>query len=382
MTTAEIIAIGTEMLLGDNVDTNTAYIARHLRELGIDLFRTSIVGDNQERIVAMIRESLQRAQIVITTGGLGPTVDDPTRAAVASAFYRELVFHDVLWESIQARFQLLNRPATENNRVQAFIPEGAIAVQNPVGTAPAFIVEQEDRMVTSLPGVPGEMEIILQESILPFIQKKYQIHSVIMSTILHCSGIGESMVDEMISDLERSQNPTVGLLAHPGLVDVRITARAENTKAAAELIDPFRAQIKARLTNNIFGEGSQSLSSVVSDRFKEMKINLRVVTTGLDHEELVKIIPGDLQPYMNFTKPHADYPKSAEMKNGSISPVECFDPCLEIHFFDESSRSGMALSWSWNDKQAQSSRFFAGPNGALNTWRRNMILDFIRRNLS
>ena len=92
------------MLLGDNVDTNTAYIARHLRELGIDLFRTSIVGDNQERIAAMIRESLQRAQIVITTGGLGPTVDDPTRAAVASAFYRELVFHDVLWESIQARF--------------------------------------------------------------------------------------------------------------------------------------------------------------------------------------------------------------------------------------------------------------------------------------
>ena len=231
MPTAEIIAIGTELLLGDNVDTNTAYIARHLRDHGIDLYRTSIVGDNKNRIAEMIRESLSRAEIVITTGGLGPTVDDPTRAAVAFAFDRELEFQAPLWEAIQRRFSLLNRTATENNRSQAYIPQGSIPINNPVGTAPAFVVEFEDKVVASLPGVPGEMQIILLESILPFIQNKYQLQSMIRSCILHCSGIGESAVDDIISDLEKSKNPTVGLLAHPGLVDIRITARAEDASA-------------------------------------------------------------------------------------------------------------------------------------------------------
>ena len=155
MTSAEIIAIGTELLLGEIQDTNTHYLARTLRDDGIDLYRTTIVGDNLERIAQAIREATNRANIVITTGGLGPTVDDPTRQAVALAIGTGTEFRPELWDQIQARFKRFNRLATENNRRQAYIPSGAFAVENPVGTAPAFIVEKPGHVIISLPGVPS-----------------------------------------------------------------------------------------------------------------------------------------------------------------------------------------------------------------------------------
>src|SRR5512135_2170348 len=139
MPAAEIIAIGTELLLGEIQDTNTRYLARLLRDYGVDLYRTTIVGDNVDRIAHAIRESLSRCQIIITTGGLGPTVDDPTRQAVAMAAGTELEFQPQLWDQIQDRFERFGRNPTENNRRQAYIPRGAIAMENPVGTAPAFI---------------------------------------------------------------------------------------------------------------------------------------------------------------------------------------------------------------------------------------------------
>jgi molybdenum cofactor synthesis domain-containing protein len=141
MPSAEIITIGTELLLGEIVDTNSHYLARSLRDLGIDLYLTTTVGDNPGRIAQAIQHSLERAEIVITTGGLGPTVDDPTRQAVAQAAGVELEFRQELWEQVQARFRRFSRTPTENNRRQAYVPIGALAVENPVGTAPAFIVE-------------------------------------------------------------------------------------------------------------------------------------------------------------------------------------------------------------------------------------------------
>jgi nicotinamide-nucleotide amidase len=165
MPTAEIIAIGTELLLGEIQDTNTRYLARLLRDHGVDLYRTTIVGDNVERIAQAIRESLARCQIVITTGGLGPTVDDPTRQAAALAVGVDLEFRPELWDQIQDRFKRYNRPATENNRRQAFIPKGAIAVENPVGTAPAFIVETPTQAIVSLPGVTPEMEYLIKKAV-------------------------------------------------------------------------------------------------------------------------------------------------------------------------------------------------------------------------
>src|SRR5512134_1429117 len=179
MPSAEIITIGTEILLGEIVDTNTRYIARTLRGMGVDLYRTITIGDNVDRIASAIRHSMERAEIVITTGGLGPTVDDPTREAVARAVGVETEFREDLWQQVVEVISRYGRKPSENQRRQAYVPQGAIGINNPVGTAPCFIVEakipstaerpteQRESIVISLPGVPNEMEYILHESIMP-----------------------------------------------------------------------------------------------------------------------------------------------------------------------------------------------------------------------
>ena len=180
MPTLEIITIGTELLLGEITDTNSTYLARTLRDHGIDIYRITTVGDNPGRISASIKESLKRADIIITTGGLGPTIDDPTRQAVADATDRELVFMPDLWAQILKRFRAYGHEPTENNRRQAYIPKGSIPIANPVGTAPCFIVETGDSCVVSLPGVPSEMKHILSNAIIPYLKEKYTLKSKII----------------------------------------------------------------------------------------------------------------------------------------------------------------------------------------------------------
>ena len=158
MTQAEIITIGTELLLGETLDTNTRYLAQQLRHLGVDLFRATSIGDNPLRIAEMIRESLSRAEIVITTGGLGPTIDDPTRNAAAIAFNVEMDFHADLWKEIYRKFQVRGAIPSDNNQKQAFLPANAVAIHNPVGTAPAFYIAEQKKLLVCLPGVPAEMK--------------------------------------------------------------------------------------------------------------------------------------------------------------------------------------------------------------------------------
>ena len=228
MPSAEIIAIGTELLLGEISDTNTAFIAKALNLIGIDIYRTSIVGDNQSRITDLIKQSIKRAEIVITTGGLGPTVDDPTRKAVADVYGEKLIFHEHLWEQIQSRFRAFNRIPTANNKRQAFIPQNAIPIENPVGTAPAFYISEKDKTLISLPGVPAEMNFLLNNKIILLLKKTYNLESTTISRIIHTAGIGESSIDNLIGDFEKLNNPSVGITAKPGQVDIRITAKACN----------------------------------------------------------------------------------------------------------------------------------------------------------
>ena len=244
MPVAEIITIGTELLLGETVDTNTRYIARALRDAGVDLYRSSTIGDNQERIAQIIREGMNRADIIITTGGLGPTVDDPTREALALALDVEIEFRPELWEQIQERFRRYNRTPTDNNRRQAYIPTGAIGVENAVGTAPAFVIETDRHAIIALPGVPREMEHLMQVKILPYLRQRFQLHGIIKSRILHTSGVGESTIDARIGDLERLTNPTVGMAAHAGQVDIRITAKADSESEANHLIQQVEQQLR------------------------------------------------------------------------------------------------------------------------------------------
>jgi competence/damage-inducible protein CinA-like protein len=270
MPSAEIITIGTEILLGEIVDTNTRYIARVLRGMGVDLFRTITIGDNVERIAEAIRNSMKRAEIVITTGGLGPTVDDPTRQAVALAAGVELEFREDLWEQVVATISRYGRKPSENQKRQAYAPKGALGIKNPVGTAPCFIVEarvpsavelrtERESVVISLPGVPNEMEHILHESVIPYLQKRFDLNEIIKIKVLHCAGLGEGMIDEKIADLETLSNPTVGLAAHTGVVDIRIAAKAKDEAEADDMIAKIEGDVRERLGEAVFGADEDTL---------------------------------------------------------------------------------------------------------------------------
>jgi competence/damage-inducible protein CinA-like protein len=259
---AEIITIGTELLLGDIVDTNSQGIARRLRDAGIDLYRTTSVGDNPQRIAETIRQALSRATVVITTGGLGPTVDDPTRQAAADALGLGLVFHEDLWAEIQERFARFGRTPTENNRRQAYLPDGARPIHNPVGTAPGFILVDGGSALIALPGVPAEMHWLLEHEVMPYLETREGTATSLHTRIVHVAGVGESWVDERIQDLERQADPTVGVLAHPGRVDIRIAAKAASPEAAQAAIDPLVVEIGRRLGPAVYGIDTETLEGV------------------------------------------------------------------------------------------------------------------------
>jgi nicotinamide-nucleotide amidase len=281
MPSAEIITIGTEILLGEIVDTNAHFLARCLRDIGVDLYRKTSVGDNAKRIAQAVQQALDRCDIVITTGGLGPTVDDPTREAVALAMGVATEFRPDLWEQIQERFTRYGRQPTENNKRQAYVPQGSIAIENPVGTAPAFIVEAGKKAIISLPGVPREMEYLMKNAVLPYLRQHYTLKGIIKARVLHTAGAGESQIDDHIDDLERFSNPTVGLAAHSGQVDVRITAKAASEVEADAMIREVEATIRQRLGNWVYGADGETLEEMAIQHLQQRGWSLTVVESDL-----------------------------------------------------------------------------------------------------
>ena len=295
MPSAEIITIGTEILLGEIVDTNTRFLARALRGLGVDLFRTITIGDNAVRIAEAIQDSMRRADIVITTGGLGPTVDDPTREAVARAVGVETEFSEELWRQVKAVIARYGRIPGENQKRQAYIPKGAIPIENPVGTAPSFIVETHSPLpagegpgvransIISLPGVPQEMELLFHQSVAPYLQKKFNLRDVIKVRILHTAGLSEASIDEKVGDFERLANPTVGLAAHTGVVDIRIAAKAESEAEVDRMIREAEEEIRNRLGSAIFGADEETLEGAALRASASRGWNVVALESGLDH---------------------------------------------------------------------------------------------------
>lgn len=279
---AEIITIGTELLLGEIVDTNSRTIARAIRDIGLDLYRTTTVGDNVDRIAQVVKDGVERAQAIITTGGLGPTVDDPTREAIARAFDVALEYQPHLWDEIQEKFTQYGSKPADNNKRQAYIPKGAIPISNPVGTAPAFIFETENSTVISLPGVPAELIVLLHDEVIPYLKKRLDLRAVIKARIVKTSGVGESWLDNEIGDLELLSNPTVGLAAHPGRVDIRITAKGQNDGEVDEMLWKMEATLRQRLGNAIYGIDDTMLEDVVLERLHEKGWRLRVFEIGTD----------------------------------------------------------------------------------------------------
>ncbi|HZS33240.1 MAG TPA: CinA family nicotinamide mononucleotide deamidase-related protein [Methylomirabilota bacterium] len=292
---AEIVSIGSELLLGQIVDTNAAVIARHFAALGLDLFQKVTVGDNLGRVTAALETALARAEVVVTTGGLGPTEDDVTREAVARATGRALVFQPQLLEDIEGFFRARGLVASPSNRKQAYIPAGALAVPNPVGTAPCFILEDGGRTLAVLPGVPREMEYLLTTRVIPHLRSRYRGEAVIVSRLLRVVGLGESRVGEILADfMAKGANPTVGTMAHPGQVDVRIAAKATDEGAARALIAPVEAAVRARLGETVFGTDGDTLEGVVAQRLvgADRRLALLEVGTGGLVTERLTSVPG------------------------------------------------------------------------------------------
>lgn len=286
---AEIIAIGTEILLGELTDTNSVFIAQQLRDYGINLYFMTSVGDNKGRISQALRIAMGRADIIITCGGLGPTVDDMTRQAVADSIDRPLVFHQMLLDQIAARFAMFKAQMTENNRRQAYLPEGATVIENPVGTAPAFMVAHDERIIISLPGVPREMKFLMENRVLSILRERYQL-GIIRARILKTAGIGESALDELLGDdLLNQSNPTVGLAAHHGIIDIRITAKAGDEAQVEGMLDAIEQLVRDRVGHVIFGSGDVSLESTLVDLLNVHQAKIAIVEAGIDDAIIAKL---------------------------------------------------------------------------------------------
>jgi nicotinamide-nucleotide amidase len=296
MPSLEIVAVGTEILLGDLIDTNSAHVARTLAAIGVDVFAKHAVGDNVGRIAAMLHGVLDRADGAIVTGGLGPTVDDLTREAVAEVMGVPLVLDEASLDAIAARFASLRRTMTENNRRQALVPQGAHILVNPNGTAPGFIAVRADgRFIATMPGVPAEMKPMLADSIVPWLVQRYALEGGIVTRTLHTVGIAESEIDRRIHDLfEQLENPKIAVLAHMGRVDIRIMAKARSRTDALALIAPVEADVRERVADGYFGTDDETLEASLVRVLTESKRTIATAesVTGGGIADAIVSIPG------------------------------------------------------------------------------------------
>ena len=289
--TAEILSVGTELLLGNIVDTNAAFLSQELAGLGVSVFRQTTVGDNHARLLAALKHAFDSADMVIISGGLGPTQDDITKAASAEYFGRGLVLHEESMQRIRLRFAARGRGISENAHLNAVIPDGAVVLQNDNGSAPGVVIEDGGKTLILLPGPPHEMTPMFTNYVVPYLREKSG--RVFASRTLKIIGLGESQVESMLSDLITAQtNPTIAPYAKIGDVHVRLTASAESEAAAQELIAPLLEEICKRLTPHVYSTDGASLPEVVINLLRKQNHSLAVAescTGGRVMSQLVSV---------------------------------------------------------------------------------------------
>ncbi len=270
----EIIAVGTEILLGDIVNTNAQFLSRELANLGISVYRQTVVGDNAQRILESFHEAFKRCDIIITSGGLGPTQDDITKEMAAKYFNKELVLHQESLNKIEDYFKAKGGELTKGNRKQAYFPKDAIVLDNHNGTAPGAIIEGENnKVIIVLPGPPRELVPMFKEGVLPYLKQFSE--GVLYSKVLRIFGIGEGNMADKIKDiLENQSNPTIAPYAKEMDVTLRITARAKDEEEAKLLIAPVEKKIRQRLGEDIYGEGDTTLENVVGEMLLNKKVTI------------------------------------------------------------------------------------------------------------
>ena len=289
---AEILCIGTEILLGDIVNTNGAFLAQQLAALGIDIYHQSVVGDNADRLKQSLQLALSRADMVITTGGLGPTYDDLTKKTIADDFGVGMVLHEPSMEKIRA-FSARKKIQISSDQRQAMVPEGSIVFFNDYGFAPGLALKKGGKTVIMLPGPPHEMRPMFINKVLPYL--KQDSNETIQSKTLFIFGMGESQVEQTLQDLMTTfTNPTIAPYAKQGEVQVRISAKAKDVASADALIEPVIDQINARIGSYIYGidVGSLQNAVVLALKQKNMKVGVAESCTGGGLARAITDIPG------------------------------------------------------------------------------------------
>mgnify|MGYP002407928294 CR=1 FL=1 len=335
---AEIICIGTELLLGEIIDTNAAYLAREFAAMGIDLYHKSTVGDNLKRAVETIRTATQRADLVIISGGLGPTRDDLTREAIAIAVGKPLVVNQEALRHLTERFERMQRPMTENNKRQAEFPESAEMVANPMGTAPGIwlrlnMSESSGCAIAAMPGVPRELKVMMEQEIKPRILEMMPPgeHKILRSRVLRLVGIGESAMEQLIMPLiENQSNPTIAPYAGNYEVRLRLTASAHEESEAMQLLDKLEQQVRDILGSHIYGIDDENLETVIINELAQKGQTLAVAescTGGLISHRLTNV-PGASAVFMQGAVTYDNSAKIARLgvpeqiiaEHGAVSP--------------------------------------------------------------
>lgn len=326
---AEILAVGTEILLGDIVNTNAQYIARRLADTGIFVYYQSVVGDNPERLKGAYELAFSRADIVITTGGLGPTNDDLTKEMAAEYFGKKLVLHKPSLSKIEKYFKDTKRTMTESNRKQAYFPEGSKILPNKNGTAPGCLIDEGGKILVLLPGPPKEMAPMFEDEVLPYLEKFQD--GVLVSKVLRVAGLGESFMTEKVRDIIDAQtNPTIAPYAKDGEAILRITARSADRDAGYELISRTEEKIKKRLGDNVYGVDNDTIEGVVARMIMDKKLTISTAescTGGLLAGRLINY-PGISSVFMEGAVTYSNESKTRALgvskeilnKYGAVSP--------------------------------------------------------------
>lgn len=307
----EIVAVGTELLLGQIVNTNAAYLARALAELGVEVYRQTVVGDNRQRLVAALRDALTRAELVVTCGGLGPTPDDLTREAVAEALGLPLLEDGEARRAIEEFCRRHGLPLDYGAERQAMVPAGSVVLPNEVGSAPGFIARDGDRVVVSLPGPPAELRPMLERAVAYLAALPGGRAQVILSRVLRLAGIGEAAAALAAGELLEGANPTVAPYARPGEVQFRITARAPSRGEAAALIARVEEELRRRLGEYVFGADDESMEVVVGNllRRRGLALALAESCTGGLVSRKVTSVPGSSDYYVHGVVSYANEAK-------------------------------------------------------------------------
>jgi nicotinamide-nucleotide amidase len=361
----ELVSTGTELLLGEIVNTNAVFLANRLNEMGFDILYQTTVGDNRSRMAEVFEIALARADIVITSGGLGPTQGDITKEVAAKLLQLPLVAHQPTLDHIAKFFKRRQIPMAENNNRQALVPEGATVVENERGTAPGIIIETQGKMIIHLPGPPSELEPMFIKSIKPYLQKKFGQQGVILSKILRTYGLGESSLEEAIKDYILSQkNPTIALLVRSGEVIIRLTAKAASPKEAAVLIAELENNIRDRIGDYIFGINEDTFEEIIGDLLTKQQLTVALAescTGGLVTSRLTDVagssayLKGSIVCYSNEVKMNPlGVDTNTLEENGAVSEATALQMAIGARKLFHTSL-GVAITG------------IAGPGGATDT---------------